>query len=56
MKIAIIIFISITLSLNFVSSLVTIGIEKDSHANRYDCIWNALIVFAWGCLLRWWVV
>lgn len=56
MKIAIIIFISITLSLNFVSSLVTVGIEKNSRANRYDCIWNALIILAWGCLLRWWIV
>lgn len=56
MKIAIIIFISITLTLNFISSLATIGIERDTRVNRYDCIWNALIVFAWGCLLRWWVV
>ena len=52
MKIALILFISITLSLNFVSSLVTIGIERDSRANRYDCIWNALLVLAWGMILR----
>ena len=56
MKIVLILFISITLSLNFVSSLVTIGIERDTRANRYDCVWNALLVLAWGCVLRWWVL
>ncbi len=56
MKIALILFISITLSLNLVSSLVTIGIERDTRANRYDCVWNALLVLAWGCVLRWWVL
>ena len=52
MKIALVLFISITLSLQFVASLVTIGVEKDTRSNRYDCIWNALLVLAWGMILR----
>ena len=50
MKIAIIIFISITLALNFVSSLNSIHDKKNtSYAN---CLWDALMVFAWGCIVR----
>ena len=56
MKIALILFISITLSANFVSSLATIGVERDSRANRFDCVWNALLILAWGMILRWWVL
>ena len=56
MKIALILFISFTLSLNLASSLVTIGTERDTRANRYDCVWNALLILAWGCLLRGYVL
>ena len=52
MKIALILFISITLSLQFIASLTTIGIERDTRSNRYDCIWNALLILAWGMILR----
>ena len=56
MKLILVLFISITLTLNFVASLVTVGAERDTRINRYDCVWNALLILAWGCMLRWWVL
>ena len=56
MKIILVLFISITLTLNFMASLATVGAERDTRINRYDCVWNALLILAWGCMLRWWIL
>lgn len=51
MKTAIIIFISVSLSLDFISSLISTH-EDGKNTSYINCLWSALMVFAWGYIGR----
>jgi hypothetical protein len=55
MKLIVIIFISVSLLIDFFASLISTR-EEESTVSAVNCIWSALIIFAWAYILRGYVL